>query len=267
MPVVAKPADIRRVKTRQWATSWTGLGAIVALWSAMQGAVAADQDAWPEALVAAFASAVESDSDGRENWRFMAEADTIDGPLILRFNGGQLGVRNGWSLETPSEDELTSVQRSSYTEIISPDEEEDDAGGLFLASDAVELIGGEIRLLSQTEAELTYTFSPYLGTDEMDAAIAHHLIGEVTVWRDGSGPARIRLHAPERFRPHPIVRIDVFDLVMEFQHIEGLTAPVMRRLSSRVEGSAAFQDISEVTEMAFTEIEYLGATDREPIVD
>lgn len=240
---------------------------MVALWSVMQGAVAADQEAWPAPLVAAFASAVEPDSDGRENWRFRAEAGTVDGPLTLRFNGEQLGIENGWSLETPSEGDLTTGQRATFAEIVSPDEEEDDDGGLFLASDAADLIGGEIQLLSETDAALTYTFAPYLGTDDMDAAIAHHLIGEVTVRRDGSGLARIRLHAPERFRPHPIVRIDAFDLVMEFQNIEGLTAPVMRRLSSRIEGSAAFQDIGEMTEMTFSEIEYLGATGHERGVD
>ncbi|WP_323762346.1 hypothetical protein [Maricaulis sp.] len=237
------------------------------MWSALHGAAAADQDGWPDPLVAAFASAVEAETDGRENWRFLADAYTVDGPLALRFDGEQQDNDHGWSLVTPSMSELTAVQRTAWDEIISPGDEEGETGGLFLASDAAELIADEIQLLAETEAELTYTFAPYLGADEMDAAMARHLIGEVTVRRDGSGPARIRLHAPERFRPHPIVRIDAFELVMEFQRLEGLAAPVMRRLSSRVEGSAAFQDIAEVTEMTFSEIEYLGVTGREPVVD
>ncbi|WP_304075722.1 hypothetical protein [Maricaulis maris] len=262
MPVVAKPADHRRSKTRPSSKPWTGLGAIVALWSAFHGLALAEQDAWPAPLATAFASAVETEADRRENWRFLADAYTVDGPLALRFDGEHLDVENGWSLVSPSMDGLTAAQRTAYAEIISPDEDEDDAGGLFLAMDAAELIGGEIQLLAETDSALTYTFTPYLGPEEMDIAIARHLIGQVSVRRDGSGLASIRLHAPERFRPHLVVRIDSFDLVMEFQRLDGLTAPVLRRLSSRIEGSAAFQDLDEVTEMTFSEVEYLGDTGR-----
>ncbi|GJL97587.1 MAG: hypothetical protein DHS20C06_14040 [Hyphobacterium sp.] len=215
------------------------------------------EDPLPEPLVAAFANTVPMDSDMRRDWRFQVSVYSEDGPLLALFDGENVGDAQ-WILLSPSVGDLTRIQQAVWDDTRSGTDDGESESGLFIGDDAAEIIGGDVELVAETDDTLTYTFAPYLGEDGMDAAIARHLVGEITIRREPPAVEQIRLYAPERFRAQMILRIDAFEMVMQFSRLDGLAVPVFSRIASRIEGSAAFQDISERTEMTFESIEYLG---------
>lgn len=214
-------------------------------------------DRYPEPLATALANVVQTDSDLRHDWRFHVSLYSEDGPLLARFDGDAASDAR-WTLLSPPLAELTRAQQDVWDETRSEAENGAPESGLFLAADAAEIIAGDIELASETEDALIYTFSPYLGEEAMDVAMARHLVGEITIRRDAPMVEQIRLHAPDRFRPQMIIRIDAFEMVMQFSRFEDFAVPVLSRIASRVEGSAAFQDLSERTEMTIDTVEYLG---------
>lgn len=220
-------------------------------------AVRAD-DPVPEPLRLAMAAAVDDGVDLREDWRFQATLTLEDGPVIGRFDGAAPDGAQ-WSLVWPRQGSLTETQSAAWDEAQAGPEDEEDSGGLFLASDALSLIGGDIREIEQTVSHITYGFAPFLGPDSMDVTFARHLVGEIRIRRDIPAVEHIRMYAPASFKPQIILRINAFEMQMDFAPLEGHAAPVLVRIVSNIEGSAAFQSISERSEMRFDEIEYLGA--------
>ncbi|WP_291844368.1 hypothetical protein [Maricaulis sp.] len=190
-------------------------------------------------------------------WRFTVTMNNADGVMVGRFDGTRPeGER--WQLLSPTLDELSDMQSGMWTGLQEPDENEEDSGLFFSAGDS-EIVPGSLTLAEETGDALVFNFEPQM--DEDDMAMAGNIVGALTVSRDRLAVTRLRIWAPESFKPHFAVRLHSFDMVQEFDQLDGLPAPVLTRMSQEISGSAAFQSFDQSFELAFSEIEYLGAAE------
>jgi hypothetical protein len=190
------------------------------------------------------------------DWRYTLTVTSNEGPITGRFDG-TADDGNQWTLISPAFDTLTDSQIELWNDTIE-DDPDDDGNGLLFGADEAEMIGGDIIELASTPLTVTYGFTPDLSEDNGDDPLGGHIRGEVTVRRENPTIESLRIYAPESFKPHPVARLNVFEMQMDFGVIEGLEQPLMQSFQTIIEGRAAFQSFGEHLTMRITEIEYLG---------
>jgi hypothetical protein len=190
------------------------------------------------------------------DWRYTMTISSNDGPIIGRFDGSQ-ELESQWTLISPTFDALSDSQTELWNDTIE-DDPDDDGNGLLFGVDEADMIGGDIVELSSTTINVTYGFTPDLSEDNGDDPLGGHIRGEVTVRRENPAVQSMRVYAPESFKPHPIARLNVFEMQMHFGSVEGLDHPMLQSFQTTIEGRAAFQSFGEHLTMNITDIEYLG---------
>ncbi|OLF73175.1 hypothetical protein AWH62_09560 [Maricaulis sp. W15] len=196
-------------------------------------------------------SAVPTD---KSEWRFTITMTNEDGVMVGRFDGTRPEAER-WQLVSPALDDLSEMQSGMWTGLQEPDEDEDDSG-LFFSADGSDIVPGSLTLADEAGDRLVFNFDPQL--DEDDQAMADHVQGALTVSRDQLAVTQLRVWAPESFKPHFAVRLNRFEMVQQFDQLDGLPAPVLTRMSQEISGRAAFQTFEQSFELTFTDIEYLG---------
>jgi hypothetical protein len=188
------------------------------------------------------------------DWRFIVTMTNEDGAMVGRFDGTRPeGAR--WELVSPTLDELSDMQAGMWTGLQEPDDDDEDSG-LFFSADDSDIAPGSLELAEETADHLVFSFRPDFEGEE--AAMAEHVRGALTVAREDASVTRLRMWAPESFKPHFAVRLTQFDMVQEYTAIDGLPAPVLTHLRQSISGRAAFQSFDQSFELAFSEIEFLG---------
>jgi hypothetical protein len=190
------------------------------------------------------------------DWRYTLTISSSEGPIIGRFDGAA-DIESQWTLISPTMDGLSDSQLELWNDTIE-DDPDDDGNGLLFGADEAEMIGGDIVELSSTPIHVTYGFTPDLSEDNGDDPLGGHVRGEVTVRRENPAVQSLRVYAPESFKPHPIARLNVFEMQMEFGFVDGLDHPLLQNFQTIIEGRAAFQAFGEHLTMRVTDIEYLG---------
>jgi hypothetical protein len=224
--------------------------------SLLAGPAIADDPLTPAPVEQALARSV---VDGvRDDWRFTITISSADGDVVGRFDGDAAPAEQ-WRLVSPTDVELSDGQSELWADIIDPSEDDDEGDGLFFSVEDIEMQPGSFDLLSEQTGEAIYGFTPELtGDTDEDAAFAENLQGELSIAVDTPHVRQVRIFAPRSFKPHMAVRINAFEIVQEYEIMDGLPAPVLRRFAQTIEGSAAFQQFQENVEFRFSEIEYLG---------
>lgn len=197
-------------------------------------------------------------------WRYTVTVTSADGVMVGRFDGARPEGQE-WALVSPPEEELSEFQSELWSGFNDRNGEDDDAegygSGLFFSVDDSDIVPGSFALAEEAADALVFSFDPKLeGRAEID--MGEYLTGALTVSRDPAVVTRLRMWAPESFKPHMAVRLNTLDIVQDFTWIEGLPAPVLTRLSQTIRGSAAFQEFDQSFELVFSEIEYSGRLSR-----
>lgn len=206
----------------------------------------------PEIMETAVSAGPQSDT--RDHWRFRITVEMADGPVIGRFDGAAPDGQR-WDLISPSINGMTEEQSEIWSDLIEPDEDEEDAGGLFLLRGDLEHIPGSVNLLEERSGVARFGFDPQL--DEDEAPFAEFVTGEYVVNTQTSNIDEIRVYARESFKPNVAMRINTFELTQNYERLDGMPGPVLTRISQNISGSMAFQRFNEVVEIHFDEIEYL----------
>jgi len=227
--------------------------AAAALSLAASIAMPAFADDLPEPVARALEASVE-DGD-RSDWRFVMTIVTSEGEVRGRYDGAADEAEQ-WTLVSPSDEAMTEGQRAIWDDIIEPDEDATEEGsGLFFGAGDLSFHPGSMAALDDASG-LRYAFAPRADDEEM-VEFEPYLSGELTLSEDMPQIGTIRIYATESFKPNFAVRINTFELVQEYAPMEGLPAPVMRRMSQRISGSAAFQTFTEEVDILFSDIEFL----------
>ena len=216
-------------------------------------------------------------------WRYTMRADFGEpGSFTGRYDGSRPEAEQ-WTLVSPSSlDQMSDELRDSWQDMIAPDDEPEegeegeeseesgggasfsfssDGSGLFFTADSADIIGGDVREVRSETGRVHYTFRPDMAegenADSEDAAFNEHVAGELIVAQSDPFIESIRVFAPESFKPHFLARIHEFELVLEFVRQPGLPAPVLSRVTTRVEASALGQQISQGISFQFSDVEYI----------
>lgn len=224
----------------------------------MTSAVHADNSSFPEPLADALAMTYETPENA--HWRFVLDITTGDETLSVRFDGSRPDGED-WSLISPADPETLNEDLSEiWVEMNTPNDAEQAEGGssigtdgLFFDAESALLVAGGVRSLGSGR----YAFTPNLdpGSEEADP-MQEHLSGELSL-ADAGHVGEIRIFAPESFKPNAAARIHAFEMVMTFDHHDGLPAPIMTSLSTHVEVSALFQRQQQRMAMRFSDVEYV----------
>lgn len=237
----------------------------------------ASSDNTPELVRTALSAGFEAEEGAI--WRYTMRADFgEEGSFTGRFDGSRPEAEQ-WTLVSPTSlEQMSDELRDSWQDMIAPETESDDGeeteegggasfsfssdgSGLFFTADSADIIGGDIREVRNDAARVHYTFRPDMAegeeADSEDTAFNEHVAGELIVAQPDPFVQRIRVFAPESFKPHFLARIHEFELVLEFVRQAGLPAPVLSRVTTRVEASAMGQQISQGISFQFSDIEYI----------
>jgi len=226
----------------------------------VSAATFSDTSTYPQPLVDALSMGYEAPDDAV--WRFTMRVSMNEAAMELRFDGGQADGEE-WTLLSPASPDVLSGELSEmWIDMNTPDDGEDDerdgisvgsGGGLFFTPETASMIAGNVERVSGGG----YTFSPDLDPDSDEAdSMAEHMAGELSLAAAGHVD-RIRIYAPESFKPNPAARIHEFEMVMDFQTFEGLPAPVMTSMSTVVDVSALFQRQQQNVRFEFSDVEYV----------
>lgn len=232
-------------------------------------------------LPALVREALGASHDGHEDdlWRFTLTADYGDtGGFSARFDSTRPeGER--WTLISPANsDAMSDDLREQWVDLSTPDEDEaddsadsddeesgqsfgigGDGSGLFFSSDTVDLIGGRLAQTRRANGLTEFSFQPEMNDEDDEDGednFSRFLSGELTVADRDPYVQRIRIFAPASFKPHPVARVHEFEMVMEFERIDGLPAPIVRAFSTHVDVSALFQRQTQNIRFEFSEVEY-----------
>lgn len=220
-----------------------------------------DSSTYPQPLADALAMGYAAPEDAF--WRFTMRVSMNDAVMDVRFDGAQADGED-WTLLSPaSPDVLPEELSGMWAEMNTPDDPDDagngrrlsvgSGGGLFFSPETAQMIAGDVQLA----AGGGYTFRPDLDPDSDEAeSMAEHLNGEIALASSGH-VERIRIFAPASFKPNPAARIHEFEMVMDFQSVEGLPAPVMTSMSTVVDVSALFQRQQQNVRFDFSDVEYV----------
>lgn len=211
------------------------------------------------------ALAMTHDASDEAVWRFTMRVSMNDDSMHVGFDGAQADGAQ-WTLLSPaSPDALTGDLSDMWTDMVTPDDTEDaedregggmsigSDGGLFFTVETASMIAGNVQRLSGAQ----YSFDPDIDPDsDENDSMAAHLDGELALASAGH-VEQIRIFAPESFKPNPAARIHEFELVMDFQQLDGLPAPIMTSMSTVVDVSALFQRQQQSVRFEFSDVEYI----------
>ncbi len=232
-------------------------GAIAAVWIGVTGWVGIAAPALSQPLPAALEAALPAAelTDNRENWRFAITVTTDEGVMQGRFDGAAAEDAR-WSLISPAEDELDGTLLEIWEDMRTPDDDREDDGGLLFKREDFEFVPGSVSVISETAEAYRYSFAPQM--DEGDAAaFADYVQGEVIVRADQPEIQQIRIFATESFKPNVAIRVNEFEMIQEFETLEGMDAPVMTGMRQSLSGSMAFQRFEQSVEIRFEDIEHI----------
>jgi len=220
-----------------------------------------DSSTYPQPLADALVMGYEAPEDAV--WRFTMRVSMNEDSMELRFDGAQADGEE-WTLLSPSSPDVLPDELSDmWVDMNTPGdgEDEDDGqgisvgngGGLFFTPETASMIAGNVERVSGNG----FTFNPDLdpGSEESDS-MAENLSGEVSLATAGH-VERIRIFAPESFKPNPAARVHEFEMVMDFQLFDELPAPVMTSMSTTVDVSALFQRQQQNVRFEFSDVEYI----------
>lgn len=225
----------------------------------LASAVHADMTSYPEPLADALAMTYEAPEEA--HWRYVMQVTMNDASMQVRFDGSQPDGEQ-WQLVAPaSEDGLADILVDVWQDLNQPDAEDENAGdgisinateGLFFSSDTADVVAGDVVSTGTNQ----FTFRPDLGSDEEDDAMRSFMTGELSLAPAGHVD-QIRVFAPESFKPHVAARVHAFEMVIRFDRIEGLPAPIMTLLSTEIDISAMFQRQQQAVRFEFSDVEYV----------
>jgi hypothetical protein len=211
------------------------------------------------------ALAMTHDASNEAVWRFNVRVSMDDHSMDVGFNGA---LEDGaqWTLLSPaSPEDLVDDLSDMWTDMITPDDSEnaDDGdggglsigsdGGLFFTAETASMVAGNVQRMAGGQ----YSFDPDIDPEsEENDSMAEYLDGELALASAGH-VEQIRIFAPESFKPNPAARIHAFELIMNFQHLDGLPAPVMTSMSTVVDVSALFQRQQQSVRFEFSDVEYI----------
>jgi len=219
-----------------------------------------DNSNYPQPLADALAMGYAAPEDAF--WRFTLRVSMNETVMDVRFDGAEADGED-WTLLSPaSADDLSDELSAMWTDMNTPDEDSGEnegaglsirsGGGLFFSPETARMIAGDVQQASAGG----YTFRPDLDPDSDEAdSMAEHLSGEIALASSGQ-VERIRIFAPASFKPNPAARIHEFEMIMNFQTLEGLPAPVMTSMSTVVDVSALFQRQQQSVRFEFSDVEY-----------
>lgn len=143
------------------------------------------------------------------------------------------------NVTSPPEAEWDDELRQSIAEM------ETDSHGDIWCDDIAENVPLEAQLVSETDVEATYRFTPVPDRDAPeDVKFFNHLNGEVTIDKINPGIIELKMRASKPFRPAMIARIKSFNLLVSCaQAADGRR--YAERVETQISGSAALQKFEE----------------------
>lgn len=212
------------------------------------------QDVMPAILADALAqSAVASDV---AHWQFTVNFSSEDGDLVARFDGARPEDQR-WTLVSPAADAMNEMQAEVWSDLITDDEDESD--GLFFHVSDADFDWETASLEAENSSSVIFSFQPDAEqADDEDLAFLEHIRGEMTIDRTDAEVSRIRIYAPESFKPHFAVRVREFEMVQTYSRVDGIPRPVLTRMSQNVRASAMMQTVEESFSIEFSDIRYSG---------
>ncbi len=221
------------------------LAAALALLSVQLSAQAgeASADPTPAPLQAALDQAAYPGAGGTWHVRIHVRHN---GRTMLGRSDRAEGAEPVWQVTSPVADRLDGDQREIWRDL------QADRGTLFFVPGALPIETASIEVIEAGEGLITYGFRPSLeGMAARDAGYLPHLLGEITVTETPPMVVRLRLYAPEPFRPDLVLRITRFELIQEFGRVANQPAPVAIRLVQRVEGRALLREFVDDVRVSF----------------
>lgn len=169
-----------------------------------------------------------------------------NGRTMLGRSDRAEGAEPVWQVTSPVADRLDGDQREIWRDL------QADRGTLFFVPGALPIDTASIEVVEAGEGLITYGFRPNLeGMAARDAGYLAHLLAEITVTQTPPMVVRLRLYAPEPFRPDLVLRITRFELIQDFGRITDQSAPVAIRLVQQVEGRALLREFVDDVRVSF----------------
>lgn len=190
-------------------------------------ALAQDYDELVEQAAARF------DDTFLEHWSF-TETRTANEEIRYASYDPVRSVGNGWELlslngEAPDEDAIADFLEEK-AERKAEREESEDEDGLF---DMV--TPGSLELLEENSERWRFSFQP---RDEEDEEFMEHVAGELVVVKKGRYLGSLTLRSRGPFKPRTGVKINEFEMQMQFSPVSEEGPIVPQSLKSRVSGKA-----------------------------
>ncbi|MEE2525153.1 hypothetical protein V0U79_02160 [Hyphobacterium sp. HN65] len=225
-------------------------------------AYSSDLSTYPQPLADALSRTYEAPETAV--WRFTLDIDVAGETMQVRFDGTQPDGAD-WTLVSPANaDALDGELAEMWSDMNTANDDEEEAdgsvsigrSGLFFDAETAAMIAGDVELVEGVTFGLSYRFQPVLETGEENDGMDEFLDGEVRIAPLGHVD-QIRIFAPRSFKPHPAARIHSFEMLLGFEQIEGLPAPVMTSMSTQVDVSALFQRQQQDLSFRFSDVEYV----------
>ena len=194
-----------------------------------------------------------------EEWAFTRTETEADRELVGRYDPS-LVESERWTLisvngREPTTDESANYRQEMADEVGDDDEESDD-----------EFVDYEsLILIEDTPEHLVYRFSPNFDADadededEMGAKFMQHVVGTLTIAREGNYVQSMELRNERTIRPVFSVKIKEFLTHLQFGPANGVGPIVPLSVEVEVKGRAAiFVKIDERESVRFTDYEWTG---------
>jgi len=225
-------------------------------------AAVSDFSTYPQPLADALSRTYEAPDDAV--WRFTLEVSLADERMRVRFDGTQPDGQD-WTLLSPADPDTLGEELSDmWLDMNTPDDSTEEAegsvsignSGLFFDAETAAMVAGGVELVEGVTFGLSYRFDPALEGGEGSDGMDEHLAGEVSIAPLGH-VQQIRIYAPASFKPNPAARVHEFEMVLGFEQIDGLPAPVMTSMSTNIDVSALFQRQQQNLAFHFSDVEYM----------
>ncbi|MEZ5967653.1 MAG: hypothetical protein R3C00_01135 [Hyphomonas sp.] len=150
------------------------------------------------------------------------------------------------SLVSPDESALDEAQAKRFADL-----KEHTKGDVWCSNFAGN-IPDDAKLLSESQEEAVYGFTPVPGEDDGDMAKAYkHLTGRVTVSKEKPGITSFEMFSEKPFKPMAIAKVNTFSMKVKCDYApDGRT--YIRDLTFSLAGSAMMQKFSQTEHRQIT---------------
>ena len=157
---------------------------------------------------------------------------------------------DGWSVLQPDPETLSEKQLKALSDLRTDDDDND----LFyddLREDVRELGAAE-----ETDAHWIYAFIP-LGEDKKETEFLEdsEMTGRIFVSKETGAITSINMTIGKPFKPAPIAKIRDLEIIQTYAPIDGVDAPLIASVETKVSGSAMFQSFDEKEAVTFSNFE------------